>query len=79
MAHAPKKTLGDCLKDLRTQTDDPGRRLLDCIEKAWNFSNAAPSTRHGGGLGDPITVAEAQFTVGVAEHGLRLLLTYDRS
>jgi hypothetical protein len=70
-------TLGDALKDLRPRMDDAGQQLLSSIEKIWNFSNIAPSIRHGGGSGDPVTQPEAHFVVGVTREAIRFLLTLD--
>lgn len=70
-------TLGDVVKALRDRTDDAGRLLLTSIEKIWAFTNVAPSVRHGGGPGDPVTQPEAQYVVGVTREAIRFLLTFD--
>jgi len=70
-------TLGNALQELRARTDDAGRHLLVSIERIWAFTNTAPSVRHGGGSGDPVTQPEAQFVVGVTREAIRLLLTLD--
>jgi hypothetical protein len=75
----PTATLGQALQELRAGTDDAGRHILAAIEKIWNFSNTAPSTRHGGGAGDPVSTPEAQFTLGVTGEGIRFLLVLDLS
>lgn len=70
-------TLGAAIQMLRARTDDAGRHLLSSIEKIWNFSNTAPSIRHGGGSGDPVSTPEAQFVVGATREALRFLMAFD--
>lgn len=72
----PAATLGDAIKQLRSQKRvPPGADGV--LEGLWTFASAAPGVRHGSAEAAGTTDSDWNFARGTSEAALRFLLDLD--